>query len=341
MVMMYESFPDWIRGYVFPRHEGLKNIFRKKNKTTKNQCNPATVRKMKKIKKENKRLKKATQSNEAVALQRVKDACEDATFQVKTKLETCERERQNLRDQHRDAMDALRESENERRRLLALQHRNDLIDMRVDLLNGTGSGKESFAVKFTNPNPDLENKVMSDLYDTVMKGGIDWSDNPDYQTMTKNDYDDFYADVSGAFYKKHAEIQRDIDTLEFHVRQYGSTAPVNRWLEDNSGNVTRTVQDMSKEAETNQRRTEYESQVVDSYQIWRYVVTAIFAIAVCVYVYYEGMELVRYFSWGRLWMMTWRVLLMGGYLYSIEYVVYSVWTLFRMAVQYVRDLLQL
>ena len=346
MVAMNVSFPDWIQGFIIPQKE-KEGFWRRKKK--KRRRKKVTVSRCDVIEKENKKLKQKIQGSAKVnpfrkIIEDMKRKVAAAAAARKNKINVCERDKQTLRDQNREQMNQLIALENEKRLMMAEKHRTDLIDNGVDLINA--GGVENFAVQFTNPSPDIENKVMQDLYNNVVGVGegavtTKWSEDENYKTMAVKDYDSFHTDVSGVFREKRAEIQRDIETLKLHLKQYGSTVPMHKWITDNSGNVTRTIEDMNKDVETNQRRTEYETQVVDASQTWRYVVTAIFAIATCVYVFYKGMVLAQYFSWGGLWSMIWRVMLMGGYLYYIEYVIFFIWTLFRSAIQYMRQLLQL
>ena len=318
MVVMNVSFPDWFSGYnVEPFWGGSK----------------------KKLKRKIRALNRQLDNN--VKTMKVVGQSHAATVRGKNiKISEGEAKQQQLITHNREQKSQLMTLEKDKRDRLSEEHNNEVIDSTAHAILNKDS--EGFAVKFTNPTAHaIENKLMTELYTKVVANGDGaWRDSSQYQDMTKEDYDGFYADVSGVFHKQREEIQRDIQTLKSHISHYKSVVPMNKWLTDNSGNVTRTVEDMNKEAETNQRRTEYESQVVDAGQTWRYIVTAIFAVAVCVYVFYEGTELVRYFSWGRLWAITWRVLLMGGYLFSVEYIMFSIWTMFRMAIQYIRQILQ-
>ena len=180
-----------------------------------------------------------------------------------------------------------------------------------NLSNGArlgGRTDEGFAVAFTTPKYDTENAVMRSFYNSVtsVKDSDDpdpnkWTGNDDYEEITKNDYDEFSKDVETVFTEQYNDISKNIVSLKSHQSHLGSIEPLDQWIRGNQINIDSGLETIALDTATNERRTEYENQVVEANKTWKLIVTAIFVLAICVFLFYETRELIAAFSRGKIW----------------------------------------
>lgn len=216
----------------------------------------------------------------------------------------------------------------------------------MDILMGVK--QEPFAVAFTNPNPNVENNVMLELYKSITEceDPDDEEDpckeenwNAEYDSITTNDYADFYNDVRDTFNEKYDDISRNIVSLNKLVEQYNSFKPLDTWVHDNSNNLAVELESLAVDTETNERRAEYENQIIEANNRWRLVVIAIYIMAVCVFLFYEVRDLIATYSFGKAWSIVWRLALMGVYLLSVDYMFFHFWTIVRYALDTLRRII--
>jgi hypothetical protein len=217
--------------------------------------------------------------------------------------------------------------------------KEDNEDSMADILMGVK--REPFAVAFTTPKYETENALMTTLYSSVTKSGEDtgnWGVDP-YPNLTSDDYVNFRIDVETTFNRKHADISDQIVSLRSHQAHYRSVEPLTKWIGKNQGNLTNELKSLAIDTETNERRAEYENQVVEANKSWKVIVTVMFVMAVCVFLFYSVRELRGGFSWGKVWSILWRLVLMGLYLLSVDYVLFQFWALVRYSLDAIRRIL--
>lgn len=211
-------------------------------------------------------------------------------------------------------------------------------DGMADILMGVN--QEGFAVKFTNPKYDTENALMTKLYNSVTADDTEnWIAHDHYKALSTDDYVNFGNDVKTTFNERYADISDNIASLKSHQEHYRAVEPLTDWIKGNSENLTNELESLAIDTETNERRAEYENQVVEVNKTWKVIVTVIFVMAVCVFLFYEIRSLFTVFSWGRVWTMVWKLVLMGLYLFSVDYILFQFWAIVRYSLYTVRQAL--
>ena len=195
--------------------------------------------------------------------------------------------------------------------------------------------QEPFANRHTSKNPDAENASMLAWWEIEPSANSPTPSN-DAQEIIDRDFNSFVVDISGIVYNKLRDISSNLVAMDQSIDHYYELDDTNNRIKKSTKKLTNQVDIKRGEVETNERRTVYESQVIDQNNRWKFVVYVIYTVSILVYIYYGLVDLNNQYSNTRLIQFILELSSIIIYVLIIDYILFHLWSYMRNIVNRIR-----